>query len=73
MVLAILVIARTLGAITEGQRRVILLCPTADRTFVLGDSRTRSRLGKLGMELLLAFFLLVRHAVLAEKEKQSEI
>jgi hypothetical protein len=69
MVLTILVIARTLGAITESQRRIILLRPPADCTFVLGDSRTRSWLGKLGMELLLALFLLVRHTVLAEKEK----
>ena len=57
MILAILIITVTFGAEAELQIISVQLCPSADRTFVLGDTRL-CRLAGLLFEILLPADLL---------------
>ena len=58
MILTIFVIAVAFGAETEFQIRIVLLGSSADRTLMLRDLRTRTRLAHLRMELTLSVYLL---------------
>ena len=73
VILTVLVIACTFGAVAESKVWVILFGSSADSAFVLRDSGARTRAGKLRLKFLLALLLLMRNPVLAEIDKQHQI
>jgi hypothetical protein len=73
MLLAVLHSACAFAAISKLHLRIRKLGAAADHTFVLAYSRTRARLGKLCLKLLLTPFLFSADMVLVQPEKQKKI